>query len=274
MSGGHRAARWLGENPRTARVLSRLYTVIVPPLRLFNAGLRALCALAHHLQYKVEGFLRPSAEWFDHEIDVYWQWAARQRMMFLERGVLNALAIEPGARILELCCGDGFNAHRFYSERAAQVLAVDHNHTALRHARRFHARPNVEYRSCDIRRGVPEGPFENVIWDAAIAHFTRAEVAVIISSIHRSLTDAGVLSGYTPIEPGENYPYARVRFTGPEALAELLGREFAHVAVLETPDAIRRNLYFFASDVHAALPFSAGVHRTWVPASERVPAHT
>lgn len=252
-------------NRATAAILSRLHPLIVPPLRTFNAGLRAVSAGCHHLQYKVEGFLRPSAEWFDHEIDVQWQWVARQRSMFLERGVLNTLAIRPAAKILELCCGDGFNAHRFYAERGSQVLAVDHNESALRHARRFHARPNVEYRACDIREGVPEGPFNNVIWDAAIHHFTLAEAEVILASIHRSLAAGGVLSGYTVIEPNDDYAYSRVRFADPESLAKVLSAEFAHVAVLETPDALRRNLYFFASDVAKALPFAEGIHQTSEP---------
>jgi SAM-dependent methyltransferase len=269
-----RPRRGLGQirtNAPLAGMLSSLHTLIVPPLRLFNAALRALSSGAHHLQYKVEGFLRPSAEWFDHEIDVQWQWVAKQRMMFLERGVLNTLAIGPGAEVLELCCGDGFNAHRFYAERGAHVLAVDHSREALGHAERFHGRPNIEYRPCDIREGVPEGPFQNIIWDSAIHHFTLSEVAVILASIHRSLADDGVLSGYTAIEEGEDYSYARLHFSGPEALADLLAGEFAHVAVLETPDAERRNLYFFASDVLSALPFSDGVHQGWAPAPAPAP---
>jgi 2-polyprenyl-3-methyl-5-hydroxy-6-metoxy-1,4-benzoquinol methylase len=251
----------LRANPGGTRALLHLHGLIVPPLRRINAGLRALCAGSHHLQYRVEGFLRPSAEWFDHEIDVQWQWVARQRSMFLERGILNTLAIRPGAELLEICCGDGFNAHRFYAERARRVLAVDRDGAALRHARRFHARANVEYRHCDILAGVPRGSFDNVVWDAAMHHFTPAEVSAILASVHGSLAGGGVLSGYTVIEPDEDYAYTRLRFSGPEALIELLTGEFAHVAVLETPDALRRNLYFFASEDPRALPFTPGVHQ-------------
>jgi SAM-dependent methyltransferase len=267
-----RALGRLRSNPTIARILSALHGLIVPPVRRMNAGLRALSAGSHHFQYKAEGFLRPSAEWFDHEIDVHWQWVAKQRSMFLERGVLNTLAIRPGGQILEICCGDGFNAHRFYAGRGAHVLAVDYNDAALRHARRFHARANVEYRSWDIREGIPDGPFDNIVWDSAIHHFTRAEVADILASVHRSLTADGVLSGYTVIEPGTDYAYTRLRFTDPQALAEILGAELAHVAVLETPDALRRNLYFFASDVPDALPFAPGVHRAPAPMHEPVPS--
>jgi 2-polyprenyl-3-methyl-5-hydroxy-6-metoxy-1,4-benzoquinol methylase len=244
-----------------AGVLWGAHRFLVPPVRTFNAWLRALTAFTHHFQYRVEGFLRPSAEWFDHEIDVHWQWPARQRSMFLERGVLNTLAMRAGAEILELCCGDGFNAHRFYAGRGARVLAVDDNAQALRHARRHHHRENIEYRRCDIRKELPEGPFDNIVWDSAIHHFSEPEATAILAAAQAQLRSAGVLSGYTIIEPHAEYAYARMRFSAPEELAELLGRVFAHVAVLETPDALRRNLYFFASDTLAALPFAPGVRR-------------
>jgi SAM-dependent methyltransferase len=249
------ARRW------TTRGRSRLYNTLVPPVRRVNGVLRATSARSHQFQYKVEGFLKPSAEWFDHEIDVHWQWVARQRSMFLERGVLNTLAIRSGAQVLELCCGDGFNAHRFYAERAERVLAVDHDPAALAHARRFHARPNVEYRSCDVLQDLPEGSFDNIIWDSAMHHFSLSEVAVILASAHRSLTPDGVLSGYTLIDPEEDYAFARLRFENADALADVLAGEFAHVAVLETAEALRRNVYFFASDVAARLEFAPGLRR-------------
>lgn len=252
--GGKRA------KPVLAAVLSGLHGVIVPALRMLNAGLRALTSLSHHFQYKVEGFLRPSAEWFDHEMDVYWQWVAKERSTFLERGVLNTLAMAPGAEILELCCGDGFNAHRFYAGRGSRVLAVDYNAGALRHARRYHSRANVEYRQCDLRAGLPQGPFDNVVWDSAIHHFSEAEATGILRAAQAQLRPGGVLSGYTVIEPHAEYAYARTRFSSPEELAQLLKGVFAHVAVVETPDALRRNLYFFASQEREALPFAPGVN--------------
>jgi SAM-dependent methyltransferase len=231
----------------------------VPPLRAANAIVRRITAASHRLQYKVEGFLRPSAEWFDHEVDAHWRWPTQGSSSFLERGVLNALSIRPGAEVLELCCGDGFNAARFYAARAGRLLAIDHNEHALAHARRRHSRPNLEFRLGDIREELPAGPFDNIIWDSAIHHFTLDEAAVVLASVHRALRDDGLLSGYTVIEPGQSYAYARMHFTDPEGLASLLSKEFEHVAIVETPDPLRRNLYFFAAQVRSALPFPEGV---------------
>ncbi len=246
-------------SPRRRGLRARAHRLLVPALRALNASLRALTAGSHLFQYKVEGFLSSSAEWFDHEIDVHWQWPSLGRGSFLERGVLSALTIRPGAEVLELCCGDGFNAARFYGGRAGRVLALDHNEQALKHARRRHSRPNVEYRLADVRQELPPGPFDNVIWDSAIHHFTLAEAAAVLASAHRCLRAAGVLSGYTVIEPGDSYEYSRTSFAEPDDVLALLGSEFAHVAVLETTDPQRRNLYFFASDVQSSLPFPEGV---------------
>jgi SAM-dependent methyltransferase len=246
-------------SPRLAGVRGRLHRLLVPALRAVNARLRALSAASHHLQYKVEGFLSPSAEWFDHELDAQWQWPALGRASFLERGVLSALAIRPGAEVLELCCGDGYNAARFYAGRARRVVALDHNEHAIAHARRRHGRANVEYRLADVLGELPAGPFDNVIWDSAIHHFRLSEAATVLASAHRSLRGGGLLSGYTVIEPGEDYEYSRMRFARPDDLLRLLGSEFAHVAVVETTDPQRRNLYFFASDVRSSLPFPEGV---------------
>jgi SAM-dependent methyltransferase len=242
-----------------AGLRGRAYRLFVPALRAINAWLRSTTALSHLLQYKVEGFLGHSAEWFDHEIDVHWQWPSLGRASFLERGVLGALTIRPGADVLELCCGDGFNASRFYAGRAGHVLALDHNEQALDHARRRHARPNIDFRLADVREELPPGPFDNVIWDSAIHHFTLSEAAAVLASAHRSLRSGGLLSGYTVIEPGDDYEYSRTRFARPDDLLALLRSEFAHVAVVETSDPLRRNLYFFAADVRSALPFPEGV---------------
>ena len=251
------ARRRLATAPTLAPLLAAAYRLIVPALRRCNAVLRAVCAGSHHLQYKVEGFLRPSAEWFDHEIDVYWQWAARQRSMFLERGVLNTLAIRPGPRYWRSAAA---TASTPSSTPSAAHTCSPSTTVAKRSPTwcRFHARANIEYRACDILQSIPEGPFDNVIWDSAMHHFTLSEVAVILASDIARWRPAASSPGCTVIEPGEDYAYARLQFQGPEPLADVLAGEFAHVSVLETPDAMRRTLYFFASDVASALPFAEG----------------
>lgn len=229
--------------------------LLVVPLRWLNLAVRSLAAATHWLQYKVEGVIQPAPEWFDHELDAQWQWPRRGQAGFLERGVLASLTLPPAATVLDLCCGDGYYARRFYSSRVARVLAVDGNRDALRHARWFNSAPNISYRYCDITRGLPPGPFDAVVWNTAIHHFSRADAEAILTRIAVALRPGGPLVGHTVIEPGSHYRYARQSFSDAEDLAHLLHSAFSHVCVRTTPQAGRLNLYFFAGATPTALPF-------------------
>lgn len=202
----------------------------------------------------------PDAEWFDHNLDVYWQWPARRRSSFLERGVLSSLAIQPGAKVLELCSGDGFNCARFYAPRAASVIGLDANSDAVGHARRMNSAPNVSYVEGDIRRELPEGPFDNVIWDAALTHFSDDDVQRILTSVRGALQPGGVLSGHADYEAGSDYHYALIRLPDSETLAEVLSRVFPYVHIRRTHEGPRVNYYFFCSDRVEGLPFSPQHH--------------
>jgi ubiquinone/menaquinone biosynthesis C-methylase UbiE len=234
-----------------------LYHLLVPAIRWFNRGVRAVSATTHMLQYKAEGVLRPAAEWFDHQLDAQYQWPRFGRTGFVERGVLSALTLQRGGSVLELCCGDGFSTRHFYAPKAGRVVAVDANPSALAHARTFNAVDNVRYEQCDITRALPDGPFDNVVWDTAIHHFTRDDATAILRRVASVLTPEGALSGHTVIEPGSHYVYQLQSFHDATDLAELLANVFPHVCVRTTTDALRTDLFFFAGLTPGALPFDA-----------------
>jgi SAM-dependent methyltransferase len=234
-----------------------LYPLFVTPLRRLNQAVRRLSALTHKFQYKAEGALSTSSEWFDHYVDAYWQWPRLGRGGFIERGVMSALAVQSAGSVLELCCGDGYYARHFFAPRASRVLAVDADRSALRHARRFNSAPNVVYDYCDITRGLPAGPFDTVVWNTAIHHFTPDQAQAILGEIATGLVPDGVLVGHTVIEPG-SYEYARQTFADADDLARLLGSAFPHVCVRTTQEPQRVNLYFFAGLTPTASPFYSG----------------
>ena len=107
----------------------------------------------------------------------------------------------------------------------------------------------------DIRTNMPQGTFENIVWDAAIEHFTPPEIAGIMGSIKQRLTPDGVLSGYTLVDGPETIHQHEYQFRQDLAdLASFLTPHFRNVRVFETlrhPD--RHNLYFWASDASACL---------------------
>ena len=235
---------------------------LLPAIKATNRMLRRLTGFGHRLQFETEWMGGTNPEWFDHLIDQHWKWTDTRNSLSWERGFFSTLAMSFDCTVLDLCCGGGFFSHHFYSGRAEQVVAVDFDPSAIAHAQANFKAPNVRYVCADIRGGMPIGDFTNVVWDAAIEHFTQDEMIGIFDNIKARLAKAnGVLSGYTIIERshGKSLEHHEYEFKSREELADLLKRFFAHVAVIQTTTRdymeVRDNLYFFASD--GQVPFGA-----------------
>lgn len=233
-------------------------SAVVGMAKSLNACVRRLAASTHHLQMFAEWNVAPPPEWFDHYIDQFDAWHRTGNPLWLERGCFSLLAVGQGAHVLELCCGDGFNARHFYAIRAANVIACDFDASAIMHARKRNAAPNVEFRIADIRTQMPDGTFENIIWDAAIEHFTESEIDAVLGAIRQRLAPAGILSGYTLVEREDQVKHLvhhEYEFKSKEDLLRFLAPHFRNVAVFETIYPTRHNLYFWASD--GELPFDS-----------------
>ena len=223
-----------------------------------EARLAALWAHgAHKRLMQAQWSLEPSPEWFDHQIDLYYQFQNDRNSLWCERGAFGSLALKHGD-LLELACGDGFNAKNFYSLRSKRVVACDFDPTAIATARRKNSAPNVEFIFADIRSHMPEGTFENIVWDAAIEHFTPEEIAKIMADIKRRLTPEGILSGYSIVERTDGAKHIHqheYEFSDMDDLKQFLTPQFKNVKVFQTIFPSRHNLYFWASD--STLPFDS-----------------
>ena len=250
-------------HPTLLQRLLRSVKSVTPALacaRGLSAVSRRVNSSIHKLQFLIEwGVDNP--EYFDHFLEQHYTWRKDKYSIGWERGVLSSIALQKEdqkslPRVLELCCGDGFNTLHFYSVHAAWVIAVDFDVDAIANAKKRNAGKNITYQLCDIRTEIPVGPFENIIWDAAIEHFTDAEVEGILSQILTSLVLGGMLSGYTLLEDddgGMHLHQHEREFSSRADLARLLSPHFKNVHVLQTSMPTRENLYFFASN--GPLPF-------------------
>ena len=207
---------------------------------------------AHHRSFLAQWRLPPAPEYFEHKLDLYWYWRKSRNSLWVERGVYSSLAINSGASVLELCCGDGFNAYFFYSKKADTVIAVDFDAKPIRYAHKHFGGGNIVFKVADIRSEIPAGDFDNIVWDAAIEHFTEAEIPLIMSEIKDRLArKKGVLSGYTLVEREDHTKHLHqheYEFKSKEDLLRFLQPHFKHVTVFETIYPERHNLYFWASD--------------------------
>jgi SAM-dependent methyltransferase len=234
---------------------------LVPLVRALNRFLRYFAAATHRVEFLCDwGGLRDPPEWFDHLLDQYWRWRYTRNPMSWERGIFAALVMPEGCRILDLCCGGGFFSYHFYSSRAATIVAVDFDPQAIAHARRNWKARNIEFLCADIRTDMPIGPFDTIVWNAAIEHFTLSEIIALLTAIKARLAPNGVLTGYTLVEKesGKSHPDHEYEFKSQHDLEDLLRPFFVNVTVLDTKwrDQLeeRENLYFFASD-RKKLPF-------------------
>jgi len=106
---------------------------------------------------------------------------------------------------------------------------------------------------------MPAGKFDNIIWDAAIEHFTPEEIEKILKDIKSRLKENSILSGHTIVERSngvKSLSYHEYEFKNKEDLLKLLTPHFKNVTVFETIYPSRHNLYFWAAD--GLLPFSPG----------------
>jgi ribosomal protein L11 methylase PrmA len=210
---------------------------------------------SHKRLFAAQWLLSPTPEWFDHSMDLYYQWSKTNNSLWVERGVFGGLALK-GERLLELSCGDGFNAKHFYSHRSKEVVACDFDPLALRTANLKNNASNIKYVLADIRTQMPDGKYENIVWDAAIEHFTPDEIISIMSNLKSRLTDDGVLSGHTLVEKSDGSKHIHqheYEFKDMEDLKRFISPYFENVKVFETIYPSRHNLYFWASD--SLIPF-------------------
>ena len=230
-------------------------TPLVEGLRWLNRGVRTVAAKTHQAQFLAEWTV-DNPEYFDHFIDQYYLWTKTRVSFPWERGVFSSLALSDGSRVLDFCCGDGFNAYHFYSLRATQVTAIDFDAEAIKWARRNFRIDNVRWIEGDIRTQIPDGPFDNIVWDAAIEHFTETEIEGLMARIKAVMTPGGTLSGYTIVESPtgqKSLHQHEYEFSSREDLARFLSPHFRNVQVFSTAYPKRENLYFYASD--GPLPF-------------------
>jgi len=168
--------------------------------------------------------------------------------------------------VLDLGCGGGLFADHFYSSQAKSIVSGDFDPTVIAHAQANFKAPNVKYVCADIRTGMPEGDFDNVIWDAAIEQFTLEEIDAIVANIKRRIAArSGMFAGYTIVEmhAGKSLSNHKYQFKSKEELAELLKRSFSNFLGIQitTRDymEVRYYHYFYAADHE--LPFDPGWER-------------
>jgi SAM-dependent methyltransferase len=221
-----------------------------------TSKLRIITSYFHHKQMEFEWSRKEEPRWFNHFSDQYYQFRQNKNSVWLERGVFNTLVINKKSKLLEIGCGDGFNTFHFFSERCNSIIAIDFDQSALNFAKKYNSNSKIEYKYCNILEGLPEGIFDNIIWDGSIEQFSESEINFILNNIKISLSSNGILSGYTAQgnkDSSINLSHNKREFESKNDLKIFLNRFFKHVSVFDTNFNGKVSLYFYASDSN--LPF-------------------
>jgi ubiquinone/menaquinone biosynthesis C-methylase UbiE len=136
-------------------------------------------------------------DWFDHRhhfLDP--ENHSKDFWAFSATNILKCMPL--GGTLLNLCCGDGFYDHHFFSKRAASILALDINPAAIAVAKRKHRAPNIEYRLANVLElEVPPESYDTVCIRGAIEHFNEEHQQLIFRKALNALKPGGYFCGDT-----------------------------------------------------------------------------
>jgi SAM-dependent methyltransferase len=208
------------------------------------SGVAFLARLAMIRDWTLQARGRP--QFFKHRVNIARWHHEPRRWSFAARGVYAREVMRRGARVLDLCCGDGSYSHLFFSDVASRVDAVDLDGHAISYARRNYRNPAISFRQMDILADeLPSKDYDVVVWNAAICYFTIPEIDTVLRKVIAVSCHDMKLVGMLPRANG--WVDHKTEFADAGSVESLLSRYFAEVAVRELDEGATTTYYFRAS---------------------------
>lgn len=162
--------------------------------------------LDQHYQHRLQRDWLSAAEaphFFDHRIGMFnfiFTDSARGPYPYA-RGFFSAEVLRDGDTLLDIGCGDGFFARRFFAERCAHIDALDIEPDAIKTARLHNSAPNISYHLIDaVAQPFPASDYNVIVWDGALGHFSRDSTLKMLEKISHALVTEGVFTGSESLE--------------------------------------------------------------------------
>ena len=144
-------------------------------------------------QWKLAG---SQPHYFDHRVGSFAFATGTGQPFGFYRGFLAAELVPEGSTLLDIGCGDGFFARRFFAPRCAHVDAIDVDAAAIAHATRRNGAPNISYRLLDaVREPFPRQRYDVIVMDGSLAHFSPTDTSHLLGKIRGAIVDDGVFVG-------------------------------------------------------------------------------
>jgi ubiquinone/menaquinone biosynthesis C-methylase UbiE len=161
--------------------------------------------------------------WFDHRFDFlrgpqFWYWQ--------ERGILGSQAIPRGAKVLDLCCGEGFYDRIYFAARAGKIDALDRDQVAVREAMAWNSNPSVNFYVGDVAQDpFPDSGYDVVLCFSALQQMGILELNTLLPKIQATLKRRGIFFGSVSLIPQNRVLHCE------QDVNALLERYFASVRV-------------------------------------------
>ena len=112
------------------------------------------------------------------------------------RGFFVSEVLRYNDRLLDIGCGDGFFARRFFAERCAHIDAIDIEPSAIEAAKAQNSAPNITYQLLDaVNEPFPGNNYDVIVWDGALGHFAAETTKLMLEKIRDSLSPEGIFVG-------------------------------------------------------------------------------
>jgi SAM-dependent methyltransferase len=168
--------------------------------------------------------------YFDHRIGSFAFSIGSAHPYSYFRGFFAAEMIREGDVLLDIGCGDGFFARRFFAPKCARVDAVDIDQGAIAHASRHNPAPNISYSVLDaVNEPFPRKRYDVIVLDGALGHLESEASGRLFGKVANGLTEEGVFVGSESlgVEGHDHLQY----FETLAGLAAVLVNQFSYVQV-------------------------------------------
>jgi SAM-dependent methyltransferase len=165
---------------------------------------------------------------FDHRIGSFEFAVGKQHGFAYYRGYFAAELLRGGDVVLDIGCGDGFFARRFFAPRAAAIDSIDIEERAIAHANAHNGAPNIRFLLCDaVHQPFPRDSYDLIVWDGALGHFAPDTTSRMLDKIRAALAPGGAFVGSESLGH-EGHDHLQF-FASLDDLGALLGAHFPFV---------------------------------------------
>jgi SAM-dependent methyltransferase len=186
--------------------------------------------------------------YFDHRIGSFAFAIGTSHAYSYYRGYFAAEMIRDGDVLLDVGCGDGFFARRFFAPKCEHVDAIDVDRGAIEHASSVNDAPNIRYALLDaVKDPFPRGRYDVIVLDGSLGHFPPEGTGPLLTKIRQALPDDGAFVGSEDLgRAGHDH---RQYFETLADLGSILGEHFEYVHLrsidyLIPSGAIRREAFW------------------------------